>query len=128
MSATESHQAGFTLVEALCAIVILALGFVALFQGLSGSQRNSGRLDELASERQILRSLMAETVARPRTVHMAERGRSGAFQWSISQSPLEAGWAASTRRDRWQPYIVTYEVMGPRQSLKISSVRLLAAK
>ena len=119
---------GFTLVEALCGLTILAIGFVSLFQGLNGAQRNSNRLSELASERQIVRSLVSETGVQPRIGHRSKRGQNGAFRWTITQVPLRAGLASPAPLDRWQPYAVTYEVRGPHNVYSVTSVRLLAAR
>lgn len=128
-SAIEPHsEEGFTLVEALCAFSILAIGFVSLFQGLNGAQRNSTRLSEIASERQIIRSLASETGVQPRDWRASSSGQYGVFHWKITQMPLRAGLVASVPQDRWQPYAITYEVRGPHDVYSVTAVRLLATR
>lgn len=128
-SATDRDaEAGFTLVEALCALAILSLAYVSLSQGMSGAAQNNTRLNELSTERMIARSLAAQVHARPRNSRISGAGNWGAFAWRISARPVSDSLAVHGASDKWRLYEITYDVVGPHSSSAFSSMRLAPAQ
>ncbi len=83
-------EGGFSLIEMIVAIVILALSLGMLYQAAAGATRNV-RIDE----RYSYAALMAQSVLADNSV-VAVGGVSGAgeiegYRWRLSSSPLESG-------------------------------------
>jgi general secretion pathway protein I len=84
------RAAGFSLIEALVAMVILALSLGALYQAAAGATRNV-RVDERYTYAvQIAQSLLAEhPFVQPDGISVS--GEMGDFQWRLSSSVYAAG-------------------------------------
>lgn len=82
-------QAGFSLIEMLVAMVILALSLGVLYQAAAGATRNV-RLDERYTYAvQIAQSLLAEhPYVAPEGLSVS--GVMGDFQWRLDSSPYSA--------------------------------------
>lgn len=80
------HRAGFSLIEMLVAMVILAMSLGVLYQATAGATRNV-RLDERYTYAvQIAQSLLAEHPHVP-PEGIAQRGVMGDLQWELFSSP-----------------------------------------
>ena len=75
------EQRGFSLVEMLAALVILALALGALYQAASGATRNARISAEYAIATTLAESeLDAFVISRPE-LGMKQRGRYGDYEW-----------------------------------------------
>lgn len=89
--AEDRRQAGFTLVEAMCALAIAAMALVFLFRGMTGSQTAAHYLEQHLGARilaeAILDDQLRETVIAPGT----HSGNSGIYRWKVSVEPAGSG-------------------------------------
>lgn len=96
--------AGFTLLETLAAMTILAMALVALFDAQARGVRAAGAADNYVRARLLAQALLADTVTGWSAAGLApSTGRDGAFAWSIDVAPAEAGWATNpTEKNSWR--------------------------
>ena len=121
-STAAEAQAGFTLVEVLCAAAVAALSFGVLLQALGGSLGAARRLDDHTGARIVAASVLADARQMPGVDLGSTSGRNGRYRWVMT--------AARSGRDLavppgWTLYRVTVEVTWPpRGSLELSTVKL----
>jgi general secretion pathway protein I len=86
--------AGFSLLEMVVALSILALALGALYQAAGGATRNTLSDEKYAYGVELARSLLAENdrVAAAGTNLAGET--SGGFQWQVKTQPVDLGGAA----------------------------------
>ncbi len=87
----KQRQGGFSLLEMVVAISILAFALGALYQAASGATRNV-RIDErYAYAVELARTLLAEnTVVKPSGVNKSGETESG-YRWQVVTGPIQAG-------------------------------------
>jgi general secretion pathway protein I len=117
---------GFTLIEALAAIVILALSLSALLAAHDMSLRGAAALDDHLHARLLAQSLLAQS-SQHRTVQAPSQGRSGRFAWSVSTSPLSGGGGTPRTEDgQWMLHeLIVTVAWPPRREVKLNTLRLL---
>jgi general secretion pathway protein I len=116
---------GFTLLEVLIAIVVLALSLSALMQSHSAGLRGIGVLDDHLQARLLAQSVMAELgsdrALRPGTL----RGGFDKFAWTLSIAPLEDLQAARSSAGAWTLYKLVLQVSWPRhRQIELQTVRM----
>jgi prepilin-type N-terminal cleavage/methylation domain-containing protein len=107
------RQAGFSLLETLCALTILAIALAGLFQAHSAGLRAAGAADDYAKARILAHSVLASALAGPGILPAPMEGRDGAFRWSLSTAEAREGWAAIAS-DRWRLHHIRVAVEWPR--------------
>lgn len=117
---------GFTLIEALVAIVILALSLSALLAAHDASLRGAAALDDHLHARLLAQSLLAQW-SQYRTAQAASQGRNGRFAWTVAVAPLAgAGGTLHQEPGRWMLHELTVTVAWPpRRQIKLNTLRLL---
>jgi general secretion pathway protein I len=117
---------GFTLIEALAAIVILALSLSALLAAHDMSLRGAVALDDHLHARLLAQSLLAQW-SQHRTAQAASQGRSGRFSWTVSVAPLAgAGGAPRSENGQWMLHeLIVTVAWPPRREIKLNTLRLL---
>ena len=81
--ADRSREAGFSLVEVLCAMAIAAASIVVLSNGATGSLRSAHALDMHLGARVILQSILEDELAAAGTAPGERRGESGPYRWAL---------------------------------------------
>ncbi len=81
------REAGFSLVEVLCALAIAALAMVALLKGLGTSQLGAGRMESHIGARVILESILEDELMAADTAPAHREGQSGPYRWSLDITP-----------------------------------------
>jgi type II secretion system protein I len=117
---------GFTLIEALAAIAILALALGALLSAHDTAVRGAGAIDDQLQARLLAQSLLAQ-YSQSRLRRPPSQGRSGRFAWSVSMAPLaKAGGEGSAGSADWRLHELTVTVAWtPRHQLRLTTLRLL---
>jgi general secretion pathway protein I len=101
----KRHAAGFSLLEMLIAMVMLALALGVLYQAAGGASRNV-RIDEkYAYAVELARSLLADNAAVPVGGVNAQGEAGNGFNWTVSTEPVELG-----RRSLAEPLLHEIEV------------------
>ncbi|MDG1945934.1 MAG: prepilin-type N-terminal cleavage/methylation domain-containing protein [Halioglobus sp.] len=104
-STPKRHAAGFSLLEMLIAMVMLALALGALYQAASGASRNV-RIDEkYAYAVELARSVLADNAAVAAGGVNAQGQAGNGFNWTVSTEPVELG-----RRSLAEPLLHKIEV------------------
>ncbi|WP_170937089.1 MULTISPECIES: prepilin-type N-terminal cleavage/methylation domain-containing protein [Rhodomicrobium] len=104
-------SAGFTLLETLTALAILAIAMVSLFQAQSTGLRTAGAADAYGRARILAHSLLANALGGPAaTGPLPAEGRDGAFRWSVTVSPAREPWASLRSKQQWQMHHISVRV------------------
>jgi prepilin-type N-terminal cleavage/methylation domain-containing protein len=107
------RAAGFSLLETLCALTILAIALVGLFQAHSAGLRATTAADHYAQARILAHSILASALAGPGILPVPAVGQQGAFRWSVSVAEAREGWAAISS-DKWRLHHIRVAVEWPR--------------
>ena len=121
-------QQGFTLIEALVAIVVLALSLSALLSAHNAALRGASAIDEHLQARLLAQSLLAQwTVSR--APQAPSRGQSGRFAWAVSIVPFAGdGGVPQSQPGGWKLHQLTVTVAWPpNRRLELTTLRLLGA-
>lgn len=90
MRAVASRQRGFTLLELLVALAIMALSLGMLYRASGGSARSVGDMDHLQRAIVLAESLRELRDAVP-AEGWSEAGTSAGYNWRISSAPFNTG-------------------------------------
>lgn len=82
----KNRRAGFTLVEAVVATALAAMGFALIFQGLGGAARLSGASTISAKAVLVASSVLAEGTLHPQEGR--SQGISDGIAWTLTSSVL----------------------------------------
>lgn len=123
---TRRGERGFTLLEALCAVTILAIALSSLFaayrSGVSGVQAGS----DYASASVLAQSLMSAASVTPGAEGTLSRGRNGRFAWQVAVTAPPAASPGAVRGDRWALRSLTVTVAWPPQrQVQLNSLRVV---
>lgn len=94
--------AGFTLIETLTALTILAMALVSLFEAQAGGGRMADAASNHTSARILASSLLGETVGGEVASLGSRQGRFDRFAWSIEVAPAQGPWADLTTDEGWR--------------------------
>jgi prepilin-type N-terminal cleavage/methylation domain-containing protein len=119
-------ERGFTLIEALAAITILALSLSVLLEVHDGGLRGATALNDRLRARLLAQSLLAEW-SHYRVHHGPSHGGSGRFTWAVSVVPFAGGGEAPAQEGaRWMLHELTVTVAWPpAREIKLTTLRLL---
>jgi general secretion pathway protein I len=128
--ARRRAERGFTLVEALVAIVILALSLGALLSAHDGGLRGATAIDEHLRARLLAQSLLAQWSQHRVIPQGPFQGRSGRLAWTVSIAPFtRAGGRLQQEPDHWMLHEVTVTVAWPPgRQIQLNTLRLLQAR
>lgn len=124
-SASEHiSEAGFSLVEVLCALVITATAMVVLLRGLGGSQLTALYLDSHLGARLLAQTILEDERLSDLTEPGTRSGESGIYQWQLVIAPAAiAGLAA--QGTGYRPYRLTVDIRWqPRGRLQLDTLKL----
>ena len=125
--ASPAGTRGFTLIEALAAIVILALALSALLSAHDTGLRGATAMDGHLQARLLAQSLLAKWSV-DRALQAPSRGHSGRFAWTVSVIPY--GRAVATADQKAAPcmlYELTVTVAWPPgRQVQLSTLRLMS--
>ena len=82
-------QNGFSLLEMVVAIAILALSLGTLYQATSGATRNVRSAEKYAYGVELARSLLADNALVPAEGKSGKGETEGEFRWSVQTSPID---------------------------------------
>ncbi len=83
------RSAGFSLLEMVVAVAILALALGTLYQAASGATRNVRADEKYAYAVELARSLLASNARVPREGVSASGETAGGFNWQVSTRQVE---------------------------------------
>jgi len=83
-----TSSAGFSLLEMVVAMTILALALAALYQAAGGATRNVRTDEKYAYGVELARSLLANNAVVPATGVNTRGETAGGFQWRVATRPV----------------------------------------
>ena len=121
---TRRGSQGFTLVESLTAIAILAIALTALFQNYSSGLRAVRVIDNYTNASILAQSIMAETMASSKEPR-SRRGRTGDFSWKVAALPANKAPQGDAKVKPFLLYRITVQVSWSKnRKIELNTVRL----
>lgn len=108
-----SRDGGFTLLETLTALTILAIALSSLFQAHATATRSTGTADDYATARLIGEARLAEMTGGWFGGRSVKTGTHGRFAWTFEAAPHDAPWATIKSQENWRLYRLRLNVVWP---------------
>lgn len=126
-SPTDGRDAGFTIIEVLIALAVVAVSIVAIGSVMSTNIRGVRSLEQHVTLMQTARSVMAADVPPRAEIGVGTwSGRTNDHQWRIDVSPMGDEWSAAGDKAAWIPALVRIQVRSPSGAvMDLSTVRLM---
>ena len=121
---------GFTLLEALTAITILALSLSTLLAAYRSGLQGVSAIDDHLRARLLAQSVLAEWTQHRLLQPGRFQGRLDRFAWTVSIAPFEeAGGIYPQQSDHWRLHKLTVAVSWPHgRQIELNTLRLLRAR
>ena len=107
---------GFTLLETLTALAILAVALAALLDNYSNSLSASDRINKNTQARILAQSLMSENFILDKAKIGKKSGRYDSYRWSVSKTPISNKRSDQQSQGKWQLYEIKVEVMWAKRA------------
>jgi general secretion pathway protein I len=124
---TDRGDAGFTIIEVLIALALVAVSIVAIGSVMATNVRGVRSLEQHVALMQTARSIM--TMGIPPRAELGPGALSGQindYQWKIDVGPLGEGWAVPGVDVAWIPALVRVRVRSPSGAVSdLRTVRLM---
>jgi general secretion pathway protein I len=123
----DSRDAGFTIIEVLIALAVVAISIVAIGSVMSTNVRGVRLLEQHVTLMQTARSVMtAELPSRAELGPGALSGQVNDYRWKIDIGPLGEDWAVPGADVAWIPALVRIQVQSPSGAVSdLKTVRLV---
>jgi len=124
---TERRNAGFTIIEVLVALALIAVVIVAIGSLMAGNVRGVRAFERHVALMQATRAAMITAVPpRDRLQAGTLSGQTDGYRWSVDVSPLGGDWNARNPDAAWTPGLVRIRVRSPGGATSdIRTVRLV---
>ena len=124
---TDGREAGFTIIEVLIALAIIAVSIVAIGSLMATNVRGVRSLEQHVALMQTMRTVM--TAALPPRAELRPGTSSGQmdhYHWSVDVVPLGGDWTVPNADIPWVPELVRVRVKSPTGAVSdIRTVRLM---
>jgi general secretion pathway protein I len=126
-SPTDGSTAGFTIIEVLIALAVVAVSIVAIGSVMSTNVRGVRSLEQHVTLMQTVRSVMAADIPpRAELGFGTWSGKANDQQWRIDVSPMGEEWSAAGDKVTWVPALVRVQVRSPTGAvMDVRTVRLV---
>jgi general secretion pathway protein I len=123
----ERRDAGFTILEVLVALALVAVVIVAIGSLMAGSVRGVRAFERHVALMQATRAAMTTALPPRGELQVGQSsGQSEGYRWSIDVSPLGGDWAVPNSSTAWVPELVRIRVSSPTGATSdIRTVRLM---
>ena len=126
MPPIEDRESGFTLIEVLIALAIVAVSLVAIGAVVATNVRGVGVLEQHAALIAAEQAVFATAV--PDHDHLVPgsvEGVTGTDRWRVQVAPLGAGWDRAAGNAGWIPKLVTLRLRAASGAIvELRTVRL----
>jgi general secretion pathway protein I len=124
---SESGTAGFTLIEVLVALALVAVSLAAIGRVVAVTSHGVPRLEQRVAAVETLRNLLAGLSPRSRLAAGSLSGEAFGQRWRIDTRPWQGAGLAPRPNSPWAPQAVTIEVREPSGAvMNVETVRLLS--
>lgn len=123
----DSRDAGFTIIEVLIALAVVAVSIIAIGSVMSTNVRGVRLLEQHVTLMQTARSIMtAEIPPRAELGLGTLSGQVNDYRWKIDIGPLGEDWAVPGADAAWIPALVRIQVRSPSGAVSdLKTVRLM---
>jgi len=123
----DGRDAGFTIIEVLIALAVVAISIVAIGSVMSTNVRGVRLLEQHVTLMQTARSVMtADLPSHAELGPGALSGQVNDYRWKIDIGPLGEGWAVPGADVAWIPALVRIQVQSPSGAVSdLKTVRLV---
>ncbi len=123
----DGRDAGFTIIEVLIALAVVAISIVAIGSVMSTNVRGVRSLEQHVTLMQTARSVMAAEVPPRAELGVGIwSGSTNDHRWRIDVSPMGDEWSAAGDKAAWIPALVRIQVRSPSgAAMDLSTVRLM---
>ena len=124
---TDRGNAGFTIIEVLIALAVVAVSIVAIGSVMSTNVRGVRTLEQHVTLMQALRSVMTDELPpRAELGFGMLSGTASSHQWKIDVGPMGEEWDAPSADAAWIPALVRIQVRSPSGAVSdLNTVRLI---
>lgn len=126
---TEHGNAGFTIIEVLVALALVAVSVVAIQSVMATSEKGVRKLEQHVALEQMARSVMSANLPQRRELTEGQTsGEASDYRWSIDIRPLGGEWAlpSDDTQTAWQPELVRIVVKSSTGATSdIRTIRLI---
>ncbi len=121
----EQGSAGFTLIEVLVALAVVAASLTAIGALVAVSMRGAQSIDRRLAFRETLRALVTSLPDSRDLDPGSKTGVAAGFEWRLDVAPFVATFVDPQAQTPWQPEAVVVTVRSPSgQLLRINTIRL----
>lgn len=123
----DGPDAGFTIIEVLIALAVVAVSIVAIGSVMSTNVRGVKSLEQHVALIQAARSTMATAIPpRAELVPGVSSGQLNGYRWQIDVGPAGGGWAVPDADAAWMPQLVNIHVQSPTGgAYDLQTIRLM---
>jgi general secretion pathway protein I len=123
----DSGEAGFTLIEVLIALALVAVSVVAIGSLMATNTRGVRSMEQHVALTQATRMVMTAAIpSRAELSPGAVSGQTDDYRWTIDVTPLGGGWTVKDADVPWVPELVRVRVRSPSGAVSdIRTVRLM---
>jgi general secretion pathway protein I len=123
----DRRDAGFTIIEVLIALAVVAVSIVAIGSVMSTNVRGVRSLEQHITLMQAVRSVMtAELPPRAELAYVTLSGKESGHQWRIDVGPMDEDWEMPGTDVAWIPVLVRIQVRSPSGAvMDLKTVRLI---
>jgi general secretion pathway protein I len=127
MPPIDGHEAGFTIIEVLVALAIVAVSILAIGSVMSTNLRGVRVMEQHVTLMETARAVMAvEVPPHARIGFGSLSGKTNDLPWRIDVSPLGEEWNAAGAGAAWIPALVRIQVRAPSGAVSdLKTVRLV---
>jgi prepilin-type N-terminal cleavage/methylation domain-containing protein len=123
--APNADTAGFTLIEVLAALSIVAIALTSIGALMASTSRGAQAIESRFKRFEIARSTMTALPNRSQLELGHFSGNTSRHDWSVEVRPFVTGDGQSNQRARWLPHSVLVTVRSPTgASIQITTIRL----
>ncbi len=124
----RNSDAGFTMIEALVSLGIIAISLAAIGSLVASNVRATRRVDDRLSVVETARAVLTGLPDRSSLGLGNFRGDIGDNHWRVDVMPFSADFVDPSRATQWVPQTVVIRVESPTgQELRLDTVRLRPA-
>jgi general secretion pathway protein I len=126
-SPTDRPDAGFTMIEVLIALAVIAVSLVAIGTVMSANARGVQTLESHVALRQAAQTILATAIpARKQLAPGTLSGELRNYRWQIDVGPVNGSWIVNDDRVAWIPELVKLHIRSPSgATVDLETVRLM---